>query len=1286
MAWPDDEILEIKVEAGGLTDGSTWTDITEYVYKETVKISRGTAEEANQAAPSSCSFLLNNLDGRFSPRNPTGPHYGNFRRNTPLLVSVMGGEKYLDVPAAGRARVLDTAQIDITGDIDVRFDATLYNWNMSAPGQQLELIAKYDVTGNQRSWALMVFDGALVYRWSADGSSFTQVGTEDDRITVPSNDRLAVRVTHDVDDGSGNNVVTFYTAPTIEGPWAQLGQPVTTAGTTSIFNSTAQLAVGDALEDVGFTPPQGKIWAAQVYNGIGGTIAADVDFRVQTVGDTSFVDDAGLTWDTESGAHINNQQNRFRGEVIAWPSKWETGGRDVWVPIQAKGLLRRHNQGTKPLQSAMRRAIPADPDLIAYWPLEDGENATLFGAATPNTRAMTFTGDVSPAAHAGPEGSDSLPSFSEGSSWYAPVPAPASAAGEYQVEWLVNIQQVTATLRTIMYIQTTGGIISWRFLVDQDTVGVRGYMRDGTVLVSQDLAVNVSPDFLNTWWRWQFRVVPNGGGLDWTLTFWQVGESGGTFTQTGVAAGVGRVSAISGVDSLSADIAGLSWGHLAVFNTGESNIFDLSDDGYAGESAVDRFERLAEESGENVITCGSRTDNVVDMGAQRPDKLVDLLSETAYADRGILLDTRDVADYTGFKWIGKSALYNQPVTLELDYDGSDGLITPMDPVDDDLYLRNAVTANRERGASSYVELEEGELTPANVGLYDHSVEVNISSDDRLIHRAGWELHLGTWNEERYPSVNMLLQAAPHKIPDVLNLDVGSRIRIKNARTAGSTDNDWIPPGDIELIIVGYREVLAQYQWEFEFQCVPARAWDINVLDSLANRTNRIDTDACELAEALDSTETAVEVFTTDGPTWTDEVENMPFDWTVGGEVMTVMAPGSLVNDNALFDSNITGWTASGCTAVHSTDVVHPDPIALGAAKITPDGVTASGGISLTTRTAAGTITPVASYKAACWVYAEVAHTDVRTAIDFYDSANSFISSALGSASSVPAKTWTYLEQTLAAPALASRASVRFRFGSTPASTKIFYVWDLTISRIKASLVYDQFGRTETDTWGLADSSQTWTNSGGAAADYDVIAAYGRHINPATSTGHHSVIANTEADSDFYVDITTAAASTGASQLAGALARYTDANNLYEARLEMTTANVLTLSIRKRVASVETQLGTFTHWQAHAALTYVRVRFQVIGTALKAKAWRVGDPEPDVWQISVTDSDLAGPGSVGVKSVRAAGNTNANAEFRFDNLELANPQVYSVLRSRNGVVKSHSSGDDVVLTYPMILGL
>ena len=82
MAFPEEPIpvkVEIDLDAG-------WTDITGYVYKESIEIERGAADEATYTAPTKCTFLLNNKDGRFSPRNPNSPYYGQLKRNTPILV------------------------------------------------------------------------------------------------------------------------------------------------------------------------------------------------------------------------------------------------------------------------------------------------------------------------------------------------------------------------------------------------------------------------------------------------------------------------------------------------------------------------------------------------------------------------------------------------------------------------------------------------------------------------------------------------------------------------------------------------------------------------------------------------------------------------------------------------------------------------------------------------------------------------------------------------------------------------------------------------------------------------------------------------------------------------------------------------------------------------------------------------------------------------------------------------------------------------------------------------
>lgn len=90
--------LPVTVEM--LINGA-WADVTDYVMVRdnngNISITQGIRDEGSQTDPATCSMDLVNTDGRFSPRNPSGPYYGLIGRNTPIRVSVpdgMGGKNY----------------------------------------------------------------------------------------------------------------------------------------------------------------------------------------------------------------------------------------------------------------------------------------------------------------------------------------------------------------------------------------------------------------------------------------------------------------------------------------------------------------------------------------------------------------------------------------------------------------------------------------------------------------------------------------------------------------------------------------------------------------------------------------------------------------------------------------------------------------------------------------------------------------------------------------------------------------------------------------------------------------------------------------------------------------------------------------------------------------------------------------------------------------------------------------------------------------------------------------
>ncbi len=240
-----------------------------------------------------------------------------------------------------------------------------------------------------------------------------------------------------------------------------------------------------------------------------------------------------------------------------------------------------------------------------------------------------------------------------------------------------------------------------------------------------------------------------------------------------------------------------------------------------------------------------------------------------------------------------------------------------------------------------------------------------------------------------------------------------------------------------------------------------------------------------------------------------------------------------------------------------------------------------------------------------------------------------------------------------------------------------------------SVLDDPFSRSVSNSWGTADvTGQTWsTVGGGAASDYSVGSGYGVHVLSTVDVTRRTSITAVSADCDFYGSVTTSALASGASLFGALTARMQDSGNMYQARVEFTTSNTVLLVVRKLIADVGTDLGSYTVPVTHVAGTFIRVRFKLAGSSLKAKGWLASELEPDVWNISVNDTALSQGYTWGTRSIRTTGNTNAaSVEIRYDNFKVVNPQTFTVTRSVNGTVKAHAAGSDIRLATPLILSL
>ncbi|MFI9079113.1 hypothetical protein ACIGW8_22030 [Streptomyces sioyaensis] len=777
-------------------------------------------------------------------------------------MSVLTGANYLSLPGVvgDYASTPDTAALDITGDLDVRFDGTLTNWGAT----DLELIGKFTFATGGRSWYLGMRNGFPHFEWSTDGANTIQADAPVAPMIPPSG-RLALAVTLDVNNGAGGSTVQFYTAPTIAGPWSYLGAPIVIAGTTSIFNSNAPLRIGDAIGSLNFTTAAGACHAAQVRSGIGGTLVANPDFTAQAAGTTSFTDSTGKVWTLAGGTDISNRRVRFSGEISSWPTRWEST--DVYTQVEAAGILRRYGQGSAPLNSTLRRRVPTSPGIVAYWPMEDGASATQAMSPLPGVQPLRASGlqwatdDTLP-------GSAPLPVLAATASISGAVPL--ATPGQWQVEMVYNLDTMPSSLTTMLDVSATGTARRYLVRLQTNSVQVQALDVDGAQL---GLINSTGPAFTGSWSRLQLIVNTSGSNTTMAIVWITIGGDGLAANATFA----GSPGAVSGVSSpFGPGLAGMRLGHLGVFSVTNSTTYYQADDAFTGEPARERIERLAGEEGLPIAMLGPGDEQI---GAQRLLPLLDLMRESEDVDRGILFESRD---RLGLAYRDRTSLYNQAPALALNYHAD--IVGPLEPVDDDQHVRNDVTVTRLSGSSARSTLDTGALStqspPYGVGRYDDSSTLNLYSDDQPAQHASWGLHMGTWDETRYPVVRVNLARSPGLIDTATQVDVGDRITITNPPS-------FLPPDTMDLIAQGYAETLSQFEWTLEFNCTPAGPWNVSYLDDATY--GRADTAGSSLAAAVTSTATSLSVATSSGPVWTQAAGDLPFDIRVGGEVMRVIA-------------------------------------------------------------------------------------------------------------------------------------------------------------------------------------------------------------------------------------------------------------------------------------------------------------------------------------------------------------------------------------------------------------
>lgn len=204
---------------------------------------------------------------------------------------------FLSGTSGDYASTPDAASLDITGDLDLRARINMDDWT---PAAESTVIAKYTATGNQRSYALAITTGGnLLFRWSEDGT-VEQTATSSAATGFTDGTTHWVRATIDVDNGSADSDITFYTSE--DGvTFTQLGTVQNSGATTSIFASTAVLEIGSQTAGT-VNRMAGKFYRGEVLSGIGGTSVAA---PIASVSSDTITDATPLTWTVQGNAYIS---------------------------------------------------------------------------------------------------------------------------------------------------------------------------------------------------------------------------------------------------------------------------------------------------------------------------------------------------------------------------------------------------------------------------------------------------------------------------------------------------------------------------------------------------------------------------------------------------------------------------------------------------------------------------------------------------------------------------------------------------------------------------------------------------------------------------------------------------------------------------------------------------------------------------------------------------------------------------------------------------------------------
>jgi hypothetical protein len=651
---------------------------------------------------------------------------------------------------------------------------------------------------------------------------------------------------------------------------------------------------------------------------------------------------------------------KYQAGVVSLQPKWDVTGRWATVVLTASGPLRRLNQGSLPVKSVLAAELPLQPNVVAYWPMEDGKNSSSFASAVSGIGPLQSLNELG--GYEGITYQQTLPDYASDSSFRVPLPLPQIAnksangnniASDCDYPGWPSALSTNVSMFFLVKVQPVGSATSgetggvWTFFVFFSTppgagtahwiclsyiggggIAIRGMTNGVTGTLSYDSGVLLNIADMENPSGICVTFTKSGSNLSWTLT--HLALATGTVTSysgtwTGAATNFWPPQTIAFAPELPP--LAFTAGHLLLQNQSTNSLASTAFQnivlGHPGESVTARLTRLCNTADIPISVIesavGETSANPADtMGPQVPDTLSNLLRECEATGQGVLLDGLGPGlTYVTRKWVESQ----QPiVTLDANVGN---LAFSFDPVDDDQNIVNDVTVTRRNGGTVTYQQLTGTDGINVVGDYPSSITVNQNVDDYLSYTAQWLANLGTPGGYRYPKLEFALEFNPSLISAWLAMIPFGRLDVTNIVDIRTQMQN----ATIKNLVTGWTETIDLFRWHVEANCTSYDPWRVITLaaatGSTSDTTCWLDTDGSQLHAAASQGATSIQVDVTAGPRWvttadTGGTDNFPFYISLGGVQVQVTNVTGTSNPQTFTVSALPQSFASG-TAVSIWD-------------------------------------------------------------------------------------------------------------------------------------------------------------------------------------------------------------------------------------------------------------------------------------------------------------------------------------------------------------------------------